>query len=176
MDIINSFNIPKESLIIITGGKSRSECLLLGTKAASGDIYLFLHADSILPENWADIVRNCLKSDIDVAVGAFSFKFMDSDLKLKIFLKVIQFFANVRSKWLQLPYGDQGLFMYKEVYEIIGGFPRQPILEDYDFILSARSLGKVHIVDESLETSARRWFVNGVIGNTLFNQVIFILK
>ena len=107
----------------------------------------------------------------DGLVGAFQFQFLDEDLSSHPSLYFISVGTNLRSSLFSLPYGDQGIYMYKAIFRILGEFPVQPLMEDYDFILRARKFGKICISDACIRTSARRWLSKGVIGNTLFNQV-----
>ena len=106
-------------------------------------------------------------------VHSFSFKLFEEESRKSYLLRFIEICTNLRSKWLQLPYGDQGFFMWREIYKEIGGFPSQLFMEDYDFILTARSLGKVNVLNCPLLTSARRWINKGIISTTIFNQVLY---
>lgn len=179
-------------------GRNRSECIKHGADIATGDILLFVHADSILPPNWGCHVRHLLAGffaisfytlnffrikisvihlmalDSSVLIGAFSFSFFDSDLLRFPGLYIVMLGTNLRSFLFSTPYGDQGLFMHSTVYKILGGFPVQPLMEDYDFILRARRVGQIRLLNAYLQTSARRWLSKGCISNTLFNQIVIL--
>ena len=103
-------------------------------------------------------------------------KFHTEDTKSSIILKFIEWGTNIRSTFFQLPYGDQALFCYKNVFIALGKFPVQPLMEDYDFVLNARSIGKICTMslDSSnpITTSARRWKDRGAIANTLWNSFV----
>ncbi|RKX40952.1 MAG: hypothetical protein DRP64_11920, partial [Verrucomicrobia bacterium] len=119
-----------------------------GAKASTGDILLFLHADTILPDGWDWVVRETLR-DSTIALGAFTFR-----IKEKIRgLKFIEDIANWRSKRGGLPYGDQGLFMRKKTFEQVGGFPDMPIMEDYALVRALRRFGEVVTVPAAAVTS-----------------------
>jgi len=117
--------------IVCSGGRAAQQNL--GAEKASGEHLLFLHADTLLPDGWDWIVRETL-SDPAVALGAFTFKIKEQMRGLKF----IEDTANWRSKAGGLPYGDQGLFMRKAIFEQAGGFPDIPIMEDYAFVRSLR--------------------------------------
>ena len=138
-------------------------------KEASGEILLFLHADTMLPNGWDWIVRETL-AEPDIALGAFAFKVKD-DFPGREFIEGT---ANWRSKRAGLPYGDQGLFLRKETFEFAGGLPDMPIMEDYAFVRSLRRLGKIKTVPEVAVTSGRRWKEHGVFKVTVVNILMLI--
>lgn len=140
-----------------------------GAKAATGDILLFLHADTTLPDRWDWIVREAL-ADPSVALGAFSFKIREQMRGLKF----IEATANKRSRKGNMPYGDQGLFLRRATFEKVGGFPDFPIMEDYALVRALRSLGNVVTVPEAAITSGRRWQQHGVLKVTLINKLMIM--
>ncbi len=139
-----------------------------GAEIARGKVLLFLHADTHLPDRYAAHVFETLM-DPGTAVGAFRFK---TDLN-KPFMKVIEFMTNIRSRYFKLPYGDQGLFMRKSVFESIGGFPEVSIAEDLLLVRRLSERGIIRISKAEVVTSARRWLTFGLLRTTLINQVIF---
>ncbi|QBG48727.1 DUF2064 domain-containing protein [Verrucomicrobia bacterium S94] len=140
-----------------------------GAEKASGDILLFLHADTILPDAWDRLVRETL-ADASVAVGAFRFKVRETFPGQKF----IEDTANWRSVKGGLPFGDQGLFLRKETFEAVGGFPDMPIMEDYAFVRSLRHVGAVVTRPEAAITSGRRWQQHGVLKVTLVNKLMIL--
>jgi hypothetical protein len=87
-------------------------------------------------------------------------------------MRLIEAGTNFRSTYFSLPYGDQGLFMYRHVFKSLGQFPCTVFMEDFDFVVAARRLGRVQILKLVLLTSARRWDTQGLLWNTLRNQVL----
>ena len=81
--------------------------------------------------------------------------------------------ANRRSRWWGLPYGDQGLFVRKDVFEKMGGYADLPLMEDVDFIRRLKKEGRVAFLEEEIITSARRWEQEGILYTTLRN--LFLL-
>ena len=90
------------------------------------------------------------------------------------------FVANIMStqrRWcmgLQLPYGDQALFMKKSLFDKIGGYPEMPIMEDFILVRRLRRKGKIIIVSKAVATSPRRWLHLGILKTWLINQLIIM--
>ncbi len=147
--------------------RGRSAQQNAGAAAATGEILLFLHADTELPDNWDFIIRSELKKP-RVSLGAFRF-----GVKERLHgIGAVEWGTNVRSRVFQIPYGDQGLFLRRKIFETVDGFPEQPILEDVELVRRARRVGKIVTVQETAFTSVRRWKKRGVIRTTLLNQLI----
>ncbi len=136
---------------------------------ANGRLLLFLHADTLLPNNYADLIRRALDNPSTVA-GAFRFKTDGSGVALRL----IEWAANFRSAVLRWPYGDQGLFMEKRVFDEMGGFAALPIMEDFNLVGRLRRRGFIVSLREPAITSARRWLRLGVLRTTIINQIMII--
>jgi rSAM/selenodomain-associated transferase 2/rSAM/selenodomain-associated transferase 1 len=139
----------------------------LGAAAARGSILLFLHADTQLPKDYVPQVFETLM-DRRVAMGAFCFK---TDLNRPL-MRGIEFFTNIRSRYLRLPYGDQALFVRRSCFQAVGGFPEMPIAEDLFFVRLVLRLGRIGIAPTHAITSGRRWKQGGILKTTLINQLI----
>ena len=140
-----------------------------GAAAATGELLLFLHADTILPDGWDWMVRDTLV-DNSIALGAFTFKAREPFPGQKF----IEDATNWRSKYGRLPYGDQALFMRREIFEQAGGFPDMPIMEDYALVRILRRLGAVVTRPEAAITSSRRWQQHGVVKVTIVNALMIV--
>lgn len=149
---------------VIAAPRGRGRQLNTGAALASGETLLFLHADSQLPRNFRSEITTVLNSSC--IAGAFRLQ-IDSPRRS---LRWIELAANLRSRWLQMPYGDQGLFLHAGDFFQIGGFPDWPLLEDYELCRRLRRRGRIVLANESMRTSARRWNRLGAIHTTWVNQ------
>lgn len=140
-----------------------------GAAAAHGDILLFLHADTRLEPGFADQVRYTL-SQPGVAAGAFRLAIDGKGFGLR----VIEWLVNFRSRFLQMPYGDQGIFVNAEMYSEVGGYPALPIMEDFELVRRLKRKGRIRILQLVATTSSRRWKELGALRTTVINQVIII--
>jgi rSAM/selenodomain-associated transferase 2 len=138
-----------------------------GAEAAAGSTLLFLHCDTRLPPDFSAIVTDTLQRR-DVAAGAFQFTLNGQGWGYRL----IERGANFRSRCLGMPYGDQALFMKKEMYLAAGGFAEQPVMEDVELVCSLKKLGRIVTVREPAVTSARRWQQQGLVKTTLINQLM----
>ena len=107
----------------------RSRQMNEGAARATGTTLLFLHADTVLPDGYSEGIAAALKLP-EVSAGAFRFE-IDGSLPGK---SLVEWGTNLRSRWLQMPYGDQGLFLRRSLFEQLGGFADMPIMEDYEFV------------------------------------------
>ena len=105
-----------------------------------------------------------------VSAGAFSLAIDGNGFLLRLLERLINF----RARSMQMPYGDQGLFMTSEMFSSVGGFPDQPIMEDYELVRKLRRKGKINILPVTATTSARRWKKLGILRTTLRNQAIIL--
>ena len=136
-----------------------------GAGIACGDIFLFLHADTRLPGDFAVHVRRIL-SEPGVIAGAFRLRVDTPARTMRLFERV----ANWRSARLHLPYGDQALFLKAERFRAAGGFAELPILEDVELVRRLRRHGRIVIAPVPIITSARRWETIGLWKTSLLNQ------
>ncbi len=141
-----------------------------GALNATGDVLLFLHADTLLPPGWPGSIKKTLE-DKEVVAGGFSLS-IDSGLRR---FRLVEFLANLRSRRLNLIYGDQAIFVRKEVFFKAGGFGKLPLMEDVDCVKKLSKLGRVVTLDESVLTSPRRWEKGGVVRNTVKNWLLLAL-
>jgi rSAM/selenodomain-associated transferase 2 len=135
-----------------------------GAAAATGEVLLFLHADTHLPPDYAAMIDEALTRP-DAVAGAFTLRI---DAPHRSF-RLIERLVTWRSRWLKMPYGDQGLFLPRETFEAVGGFPDVPIMEDVALMRRLRTRGRVAIINASVTTAARRWLACGVLRTTWAN-------
>ena len=156
--------------VVISSSKGRALQMNEGAKGAIGEILFFLHADSWVDADGPRAILNALKDDLLVG-GAFRLKINSPG----VFLKGVAFAVNARSRYLSLPYGDQGYFVRRNIFETLGGFKNLPLMEDVDFIGRLQKEGPIVLLNESITTSARRWEQRGRFYTTLRNLVLVIL-
>jgi rSAM/selenodomain-associated transferase 2 len=171
-----------EELIVVDGGSSdetvsiareftdrvyetktgRASVMNFGAGKASGDILLFLHADCYLPHNGFNIIRSTLRNN-NVSAGGFYLGIDHPSFQFRI----IEFGANLRSTVSSFIYGDQGMFLRKEIFKSIGGFADMPLMEDIEICQRLNKLGKMVLLRPPIKASPRRWLQEGVIHTTL---------
>ncbi|MHC5672233.1 TIGR04283 family arsenosugar biosynthesis glycosyltransferase [Nostoc sp.] len=154
---------------VISSSPGRAVQMNAGAVAASGDILLFLHADTRLPTGFDNMIRTALQQPGTVA-GAFNLR-IDASL---LSLRWVEWGVNVRSHFYQMPYGDQAIFLTKAVFQQIGGFPELLIMEDFELMRRLKSIAHIVIIPTPVVTSARRWLQKGVFKTTLLNQIVII--
>ncbi len=142
----------------------------LGAAGASGEILLFLHADSRLPTGAFEAVRRTF-DDPAVVGGAFRLA-IDSPRRS---LRMIARAANWRTRLSGVPYGDQGIFVRRAIFNELGGFPDLPLMEDLEFARRLKRKGRVVLLTGPIVTSPRRWEREGVGFVTLRNQLFVLL-
>ncbi len=141
----------KEGAKVIEAPKGRGTQLNMGASLVKGDILLFIHADSILPDV-PDLKDYILLNSKNYMGGFFRLKFDNSSWTIK----AVEVFANLRAKLFCLPYGDQAIFVRRDMFNKIGGFKSYPFLEDLDFVLRARNFGKLKDLPMPVTVSSRR--------------------
>ena len=153
---------------VLSAPRGRARQMNAGARSAKGAMLLFLHADTILPKGFDNQVRLIL-SRSRTSAGAFSFRL---DKTSSVSLRLIQAVANWRSRYLQVPYGDQAIFVRAPLFQKIGGFPDLPIMEDYELIRRLKKRGRIHTASLPAVTSARRWRALGIWRTTILNWVL----
>ncbi len=147
----------------------RAAQLNRGADMAKGDVLFFLHADTHPPDDFVKCIFTTLMNQGTIA-GAFRFK---TDLDRPM-MKVIEHVTNMRSRIFNLPYGDQGLFLSKKVFDAVGGFPDVHVAEDLCFVRRLAKHGRIRIAPVPVVTSARRWRQKGLVYTTLINSIILM--
>lgn len=163
--------IKDSDVIKVPSAAGRAKQMNTGAKAATGEIFLFLHADSTLPGNAFRLIQETLR-DPKISGGAFFLKIESPHP----FVWLAAFFTNIRCALTRVPYGDQGIFIRKEVFEAFGGYPDIPIMEEVELmrILKKRHL-RIKILRKKIRTSARRWEKQGVFFTTFRNRLLSLL-
>jgi rSAM/selenodomain-associated transferase 2 len=150
--ICRQFNVE-----VLTAPRGRAAQMNYGARRATGNVLLFLHADTRLPPTAFDDIRNAL-GDPRFVGGRFDIQ-LDGDHWM---LRVIGAMISLRSRLSKVGTGDQGIFVRREVFQRLGGFPEIPLMEDIALCRALKRLGEVACLRSKVITSARRWESDGV--------------
>nr|WP_319493228.1 TIGR04283 family arsenosugar biosynthesis glycosyltransferase [uncultured Desulfobacter sp.] len=142
-----------------------------GARAATADLLLFLHADTVLPENALKTILD-ISRDKGVTAGAFDLAIGDAHPAFRIIEKG----ATLRSRITRIPFGDQAIFFKSECFWALGGYKSIALMEDVDIMLRLRKKGyKIRFISDPVVTSARRWKKEGMIYTTFRNWMLQLL-
>ncbi|WP_018249563.1 TIGR04283 family arsenosugar biosynthesis glycosyltransferase [Orenia marismortui] len=137
--------------------KGRGHQMNVGAELAEGDVILFLHSDSRLEEGAILAIQDAIK-DEKIIGGNFSLKIDDNSWVLGF----ISWTSNLRAKYLKLAFGDQGIFVRREIFAELGGYPEIELMEDWEFSKKMSKRGKLDYLPNKIYTSARRWHKFGI--------------
>lgn len=162
--------VTNPAVITATAPKGRALQMNHGAGLASGEILLFLHADTLLPPGGLRRITDALSGssaewgafDLEIASGRLVFRFIEAVVR-------------IRTAITRIPYGDQAVFLTKDLFSRAGGYPKIPIMEDVALIRRVKKLGATGCrVPEKVYTSPRRWETEGVVYCTLRNWLLLI--
>jgi rSAM/selenodomain-associated transferase 2 len=129
----------------------------MGAQRATGDVLLFLHADTRLPRSAFDDIRSALEDRRTVG-GRFDLQ-LDNPRPL---LALVGFMISLRSRLSRVGTGDQAIFVRREIFAELGGYPDIPLMEDVAFSRGLKRRGAVACLRSRVVSSARRWEVDGI--------------
>ena len=152
--------------LITKSERGRAKQMNAGAKLATGDVLLFLHADSQLPSSGLSEIR---KVSLDNAVnsharhslgvwGRFDVHLDSNDRGMRM----VEFFINARSRISGLATGDQAIFISRPLFDRVGGFDQIDLMEDVAMSKKCRAIVSAYCSRLKVTTSARRWEQNGV--------------
>lgn len=151
----NTVELLRDEFDVLQTHSGRAHQLNYGAEHATGNVYLFLHADSSLPKCAIFEINRLLKT---YNWGCFGIRF-DSKLPL---MKICSFISNNRVRGRKVVFGDQGIFIKKDLFWDVGGFPDIPIMEDYQFSLTLKErVEKIGLAKKRITTSDRRFKSGG---------------
>jgi rSAM/selenodomain-associated transferase 2 len=146
--------------IVVRAPRGRGPQCNAGAARATGDVLIFLHADTTLPELAFPVLRDLL-ADPATRIAKFRLSFDAQDWLLTIAARLMWFDSLLTS------YGDQGIVIRRDFFTELGGFPDWPLFEDVRLFELARAVTEVHVAPAEVVTSARRFLANGILPQLL---------
>ena len=143
---------------LLTSPRGRACQMNAGARASRGDVLLFLHADTWLPDGALGAVTAVLE-DSRVVGGRFDVRF---DSPRAVF-RMIAFFMNLRSRMSGISTGDQAIFVRRHVFEAMGGYPDLPLMEDVELSRRLKRRGRLAALRWRVTTSSRKWEREGAL-------------
>ncbi len=160
-----------KEVIKMISQKGRARQMNKGASLASGDILLFLHADTLLPPDALTMVRSCMRGG-PARAGAFD---LGINTGRNIF-RVTEKYVALRTRLTRIPFGDQAIFMRGEYFRELGGYKDVPLMEDVEIMQRIKKRGdRICIIPEKVITSPRRWEQEGILVSTLRNWTVQFL-
>lgn len=157
---------------VLTSARGRGVQLDAGAAAARGEVLLFLHADSLLPEGYGAELQRCVRGP-GPRWGAFktiAVQASAQSLGFQLLSCAVQF----RTWAFRMPYGDQGIFVDQQLFRQVGGHRGLPLMEDVDLVVRLRrACPTMRLAQLPVTTNARRWCRMGLLRTTLLNQATF---
>jgi rSAM/selenodomain-associated transferase 2 len=159
-----ALRVARPDVAWLDGPPGRALQMNRGAAAADGDWLWFVHADSRLPAGWRAAFE-ALDGDASVAGGSFAFRLDSTAWQARWLERGVA----LRVKLFGLPYGDQGLFVRRALFQRMGGYAPWPLMEDVDFVRRLARLGRLRHLSLGLVTSARRWEREGWLRRSAAN-------
>jgi rSAM/selenodomain-associated transferase 2 len=161
--------ISHPGIVTAVAEKGRGSQMNCGAIRATGDILLFLHADTFLPPNAVACIRKCMEATGGHVGGAFD---LGIDTKQRVF-RITERYVALRTRLTRIPFGDQAIFIRRDYFDRIGGYRHIPVMEDVDLMRRIRQRGDaICVIPEKVMTSARRWEKEGIVFGTMRNWML----
>lgn len=154
-----------KNVVTSVSGKGRANQMNHGAKLASGEILLFLHADTVLPTSTYQAILTHLQKPKHIG-GSFWLMLDKEHLVLKFYSWCSKFSLEF------FTYGDHAIFIRKQVFQDIGGYKNIPFMEDVEIQKRLREKGKFRKLDIPVTTSARRFTRDGTIKQMIMNVLL----
>lgn len=154
----------------LTSPRGRARQMNAGAEASRGEVLLFLHADTRLPQRAHESIEAAL-ADRGVVGGRFDVRFD----RPSVWGDMISAFMNWRSRLSGIATGDQAIFVRRQIFKQIGGFADVPLMEDVDFSRRLKRIGRTIALRETVTTSFRRWEAHGPLRTIVLMWILRFL-
>jgi rSAM/selenodomain-associated transferase 2 len=155
---------------LLTSPPGRARQMNAGAATSRSDVLLFLHADTLLPDDAKRVIQTAL-ADSSYIGGRFDVQFD----RPSVWGFMISALMNVRSRLTGIATGDQAIFVRKDVFHRLGGYPEIPVMEDVAFTTRLKRVGQVAILRAKVTTSFRRWERCGPLRTILLMWMLRLL-
>jgi rSAM/selenodomain-associated transferase 2 len=150
--------------------KGRARQMNAGASVAEGEILVFLHADTELPQNALKKINLAMAQGGYVG-GAFELNFTSEKMRFRM----LALLASLRCRLTKIPYGDQAIFIKRDYFNALGGYKDIPLMEDVELMRRIKRRGDIIcIVPEQVKTSPRRWEQEGFVYVNVRNTFLFL--
>ena len=160
--------VTRRGVQCVKSPQGRASQMNAGAARATGEILIFLHADTRLPRQALEQINQVMTRQALIG-GAFDLR-IDTE---RLMLKTIARIASLRSRLTRIPYGDQAIFIRRDYFNQMGGYPEIPLMEDVALMRRIKGAGgRIGFIPEPVMTSARRWEQEGILHTTLRNWLL----
>ncbi len=157
---------------VLAAPPGRASQMNAGARVARGHVLWFVHADVRLPSDALVLIEEAM-ADADVVSGAFRIQTVaDTSGWPARWLRL----ADLRSRYTRVPYGDQAIFVRRDVFERIGGFPAQPLFEDLELSRRLRRMGRTRTLARPVVVSGRRFMARPIYYAVLMNVLPLLYR
>jgi rSAM/selenodomain-associated transferase 2 len=161
-------HISDAEVIIIISPRGRAVQMNAGATRASGDVLLFLHADTVLPPKALASIVEAL-SDKCFIGGAFDLAIQNRRFNFRAISKA----ASFKHRLTRVPFGDQAIFLRRNCFDALGGYPEIPLMEDVALMKRIKQQGgRIVILSQAVKTSPRKWESEGVLYTIFRNWAV----
>jgi len=153
---------------VLVSEAGRGRQLQRGVATSTAPWLLLLHADARLPSGWGSAVQGVIDAAAPDHPCAWHFDLAVGGMQVPLLELAVAW----RSRWRQLPYGDQGLLLSRQLLEACGGIAPLPLMEDLDLVLRLRRHARIRSLGLPLQVDGRRWRRHGVLGTAWRNAAL----